>query len=112
MDALNTAITVVEGDDVNISCIASANPLPPDIVWTFDGISTSFTQSDTIENMVAYIPSEGKFAFSEGNITSTLHILAAEYPTNNGVYTCSSSTGTTTLNDTITVHVQGTVTML
>ena len=29
--------TVVERDDVDISCFASANPLPSDITWSFDG---------------------------------------------------------------------------
>ena len=110
MDALNsTNVTVVEGEDVDISCLASANPLPSDIVWTFAGDSTSFSQTDTTENKTAYIISAGTFSFSEGNITSTLHITAAEYPTNDGVYTCTSTNDTTTLNASITVNVQGEV---
>ena len=108
MDALNsTNVTVVEGEDVDISCLASANPLPSDIVWTFAGDSTSFSQTDTTENKTAYITSAGTFSFSEGNITSTLHITAAEYPTNDGVYTCTSTSDTTTLKASITVNVQG-----
>ena len=112
MDALNsTNVTVVEGEDVNISCLASANPLPSDIVWTFGGDSTSFSQTDTTENRTAYVTSEGTFSFSEGNITSTLHITATEYPTNDGVYTCSSTSGTTTLSAWIAIEiiVQGAV---
>ena len=108
IEALNTtAVTVVEGDDVDISCIASANPLPSNIVWSFGENLTSFTQTDTTENKTAYVPSAGVFSFLEGNITSTLHITAAEYPTHSGIYTCSSTNDTTTLNDTITVEVQG-----
>ena len=108
MEALNsTNVTVVEGEDVNISCLASANPLPSDIVWTFGGDSTSFSQTDTTENKTAYVTSEGTFSFSEGNITSTLHITATEYPTNDGVYACSSTSGVTTVNVAITVTVQG-----
>ena len=108
MDALNsTNVTVVVGEDVNISCLTSANPLPSDIVWTFGGDSTSFSQTDTTENKTAYVTSEGTFSFSEGNITSTLHITATEYPTNDGVYTCSSTSGITTVNVAITVTVQG-----
>ena len=110
VDALNsTNVTVVEGEDVDISCLASANPLPSDIVWTFAGDSTSFSQTDTTENKTAYIPSAGTFSFSEGNITSTLHITAAVYPINNGVYTCTSTIDTTTLKASITIIVQGRV---
>ena len=107
--ALNTTtVTVLEGEDVDISCLASANPLPTSpIAWTFNGSPTSFSQTDTIENKTAYIPRDGTFSFSEGNITSTLHITAAVYPTNDGVYMCSSTSDTTTLSDSITVEVQG-----
>ena len=108
VEAIDTVtVTVVEGDNVNISCIASANPLPSAIVWSFSGVSTSFTQTDTTEDKTVYVPSEGEFSFSEGNKTSTLHVTAAEYPTHSGIYTCSSSTDTATLNDTITVEVLG-----
>ena len=108
MDALNTTVTVVEGGDVDISCLASANSLPTSaIAWTFDDSSTSFSQTDTIQNKTAYLSGGGTFYFSEGNITSTLHITAAIYPTNDGVYVCSSTNGTTTLSDSITVEVQG-----
>ena len=108
MDALNTTnVTVVEGEDVNISCLTSANPLPTSpIAWTFNGSSTSFSQTDTIENKTAYTPRDGTFSFSEGNITSTLHITAAVYPTNDGVYMCSSTSDTTTLSDSINVAVK------
>ena len=106
--APNTTVTVVEGEDVDILCLASANPLPTSpIAWIFNGISTSFSQTDTIENKTAYIPRDGTFSFSEGNITSTLHITAAVYPTNDGVYMCSSTSDTTTLSGSITVEVQG-----
>ena len=108
MDALNTTtVTVVEGDDVDISCFANANPLPSDIVWYFDGNPPPFEQDDITEDKTAYNSSNGTFSFTEGNKTSTLHIMAAEYPTNDGVYTCSSSNDTTTVDDTITVEVQG-----
>ena len=107
--ALNTTtVTVVEGEDVDISCLASANPLPTSpIAWTFNGSSTSFSQTNTTVNKTAYIPRDGTFSFSEGNITSTLHITAAIYPTNDGVYMCSSTNDTTTLSGSITVEVQG-----
>ena len=107
MNALNTTVTVVEGDDVDISCFASANPLPSDIVWSFDGNPPPFEQNDITEEKTAYISSNGTFYFTEGNKTSTLHIMSAEYPTNDGMYTCSSSNDTTTVDDTITVEVQG-----
>ena len=108
MEALNTTtVTVVEGNDVDISCTASSNPLPSNTVWLFGENLTSFTQTDTTEYKTAYVPSTGVFSFSEGNITSTLHITGAVYPTHSGIYTCSFTTDTTTLNDTITVEVQG-----
>ena len=109
MTALNTTtVTVVEGEDVDISCLASANPLPTSpIAWTFNGSPTSFSQTYSFENKTAYIPRDGTFSFSEGNITSILHITAAVYPTNDGVYMCSSTSDTTTLSGSITVEVQG-----
>jgi hypothetical protein len=107
VEALNTTtVTVLEGEDVNISCIAIANPLPSNITWSFGGSST-FTQTDSVETMTANVPSAGTFSFTEGNTTSTLHISAALYPTHSGTYTCSSTTDTTNITDTIVVEVQG-----
>ena len=80
---------------------------PQNIVWYFGGNPTLFEQTDTTENRTTYNPTNGTFSFTEGNKTSTLHIMTAEYPTNNGVYTCSSSNDTGTVDDTITVVVQG-----
>ena len=113
VSALNTTtVTVVEEEDVDISCRASANPvLTSAIVWTFDGNPTSFSQTDATENRTAYIPSAGTFSFYEGNVTSTLHITAAVYPTNDGIYTCSLTNDTVTLTDMITVEVQGRISL-
>ena len=92
---------------MNISCLASGNPLPSsDISWSLDGSSQSFSQTDITQNNTAYVPSAGTFSFSEGNVTSTLQITTAVYPTHDGVYNCSVSTDTgTALSDSITVEV-------
>ena len=94
---------------MNISCLASGNPLPSsDISWSLDGSSQSFSQTDITQNNTAYVPSAGTFSFSEGNVTSTLQITTAVYPTHDGVYNCSVSTDAgTALSDSITVEVQG-----
>ena len=109
LSALNTStVAVIEGQDTDISCVASANPEPSTaIFWMFDDSSTPFAQIDTSENRSVYVIDGGGYAFTEGNVTSTLHISNASYPTHDGVYQCSISNDTITLNATITVEVQG-----
>ncbi len=42
-----------------------------------------------------------------GRVTSTLHIVNAQYPANDGVYTCIGSNNFNSTNASVTVQVQG-----
>ena len=99
-------VTVREGQDVDITCFSSGNPVPT-ITWTLGSGSTPFSQTDTTERVTAYVTSPGSYSFSEGNITSTLHITSATYPSNDGVYTCSASNSDSDISAFVFVQVQG-----
>ena len=101
-----STVSVLEGQDVNITCFASGNPIPT-ITWTLGSGSTPFSQTNTTERVTAYVTTPGSYSFSEGNITSTLHITSATYPSNDGVYTCSASNSDMDTSASITVEVQG-----
>ncbi len=42
-----------------------------------------------------------------GRVISTLHIVNAQYPANDGVYTCTGSNNFNSTNASVTIQVQG-----
>ena len=94
-------VLVLESKDVNITCNSTGLPVPF-ITWTINNQPISFIQTDQITPPTAT---------TTGNVISTLHIVDAQYPTHNGVYTCtgnnSMDASVNTSSVTITVQVQG-----
>ncbi len=83
-------LSILEGGNIAISCCSIGGPVPV-ITWTLNNQNTQFSQTDIIN--------EASLSFdlvTIGNINSTLHIADAQYPTHDGVYTC---TGRNTASD-------------
>ncbi len=94
---VNQEVVVLEGNDVNINCSSIGSPTPA-IRWTFDN-SDTFNHTDVVTP-----PQHGSDTdVTPGRVISTLHIFNAQYPTNDGVYTCI---GSNNFNSTSAVRVQ------
>ncbi len=100
-------MSIPEGGNIAISCYSIGGPVPS-ITWTLNNQNTQFNQTDII-NEASLSSVDNLIAI--GNINSTLHIVDAQYPTHDGVYTC---TGRNTASDShsnssvnITVMIKG-----
>ena len=99
---------------MDISCKSTGGPVPT-ITWTFNNQPTILSQTDVITqaSTEAVRQPDGTFVsiVTLGNVTSTLHIVDAQYRTHDGVYTCTGnnyvSASDNTNSVTITVQVQG-----
>ena len=93
-------VSVLESKDVNISCTSIGSPVPI-IIWMINNLPISFIQTDQITQPTT----------TTGNVISTLHIVDAQYPTHDGVYTCTGNNSMDASDNTsivnITVQVQG-----
>ncbi len=97
----NKEVAVLEGNDVNINCTSIGGPTPT-VRWTFDN-SNTFNQTDVVTS-----PQRGSDRnVTLGRVLSTLHIVNAQYPANDGVYTCIGSNNFNSTNASVTVQVQG-----
>lgn len=105
-----TTVTVLEGSSVNISCTSTGNPIPT-ILWELQGSPAPFQQSSRVSGYQATMTGNQQLSFTQGNISSVLHITSAAYPAHNGQYTCVGfslhSGKIRTNNATISVNVQG-----
>ena len=98
---------------MDISCKSTGGPVPT-ITWTFNNQPTTFIQTDVITKGTTEAVRQMDDTFlsiiTPGNVISTLHIVDPQYPTHDGVYTCtgnnSMDTSTTTSRVDITVEVQ------
>ncbi len=76
----------------------------PTVRWTFNN-SNTFNQTDVVTP-----PRRGTDKdITLGRVISTLHIVNAQYPTNNGVYTCIGSNSQFNSTTNIIVQVTGKV---
>ncbi len=85
-------MSILEGSNIAISCCSIGGPVPV-ITWTLNNQNTELNQRDIINE--AFLSSPNNLV-TIGNIISTLHIVDAQYPTHDGVYTC---TGMNTASD-------------
>ena len=85
---------------MNISCTSTGIPVPT-ITWTLNNQQTTFKDVETNAIDTA----------TPGNVISTLYIVDAQYPTHDGMYTCTGNNTVNglilTSNVSITVQVQG-----
>ncbi len=97
-------LSILEGGNIAISCCSIGGPVPV-IIWTLNNHNTEFNQTDIINE--ASLSSTNHVTI--GNIISTLHIVDAQYPTHDGVYTCtgrntaSDSHNNSSVNITVTI---------
>ena len=90
---INTSnVALSEGNNANITCSSSGEPYPT-ISWTLRDQSTRFDQTDiTTERLILRVRNaqdELVPEFTSGSTLSTLHIVNAQYPADNGVYQCT-----------------------
>ena len=83
------SVFIPEGNRKKISCTFTGGPVPS-IIWNINNHITAFTQTYVINREL--LSSRG---VTLGNVTSTLHVLKAQYPAYDGIYTC---TGTNTIS--------------
>ena len=110
-------VTVMEGNSVVISCTSFGAPVPT-LTWFFDGMiapftSVEITSSESDFMLVRSDPNDQNSPLVPdrlSNIVSSLEIVNAQFPTNDGVYTCSGTNDNQendVSNATITVQVVG-----
>ena len=100
------AVYIDEGQSVNVSCNSTGIPTP-NITWTFNNQTTSFTQTDVYTDINVTITGESAVEVTQGNVVSTLHIVNLQYPSTTGDYVCSGSSnraGATSSSAIITVN--------
>ena len=98
---------------MDITCKSTGGPVPT-ITWTFNNKPTTFSQTDVITQATTHAVRQPDGTFVSivmlGNVISTLHIVDAQYPTHDGMYTCtgnnSMDASDNTSSVTITVQVQ------
>ena len=109
-----SVISVVEGYSVTISCTSSGAPTPT-ITWLLDGQSQSFILSEFQSGAQVMQRPRGpgdplEFDITLGSITSSLRIINATYPDDDGDYTCMGTNDEQMVNVSsavITVQVHG-----
>ena len=109
-------VSVVEENSITISCTSSGAPTPT-ITWLLDGQPSSITPSETQSDAsVVQLPRPNpdvdplEFDITPGSIMSSLGIVDARYPTDDGDYTCVGTNDEQMINVSsvvITVQVHG-----
>ena len=103
-------VTVSEGGSVDISCTSIASPVPT-ISWTLNNQITRFNKTDLSTEPSVAVTTPPNFAVTDGVAESTLQIVNAQYPADDGVYVCTGSNthdgDTTSTSAMITVRVSG-----
>ena len=105
-------VSVSVGGNVDISCTSTGVPVPT-ITWTLNNQETNFSQTNISTETDIAIFGAGRIEVTPGNVVSTLHIVNAQYPADDGVYVCTGSNThagvTTNSSAMVTVQVLGTL---
>ena len=110
-------MTVFEGGSVILSCTSVGAPVPT-ITWEFNSQPVQIIPTETVIQSVATLvrsdPNDQDSPLVPnivtGSITSSIQIVNASYPEDEGVYTCIGSNDNQMLNiseDTITLQITG-----
>lgn len=103
-------VSVSEEGSVDISCTSVGVPVPT-VSWTFNNLAAPFDQTDSSTDLSVRILGGGNFELTQGSVVSTLHLVDAQYPADEGVYVCTGTNThagvTTTSSAMITVQVLG-----
>ena len=102
-------LSVLEGGSLRLSCTSIGAPTPA-IVWEMNGRPAPFTSTEVITVPQAQLvgaPGGGLMPdVTLGNITSEILIMNAQYPAENGTYTCTGSNNDFKRNSSVLIHVQ------
>ena len=103
-------VSVHEGQGIDISCTSIGVPIPT-ISWTFNNLAAPFTQTNSPSDLSVMVLSGGLHRVTPGSVVSTLHIVNAQYPADEGAYVCSGYNAhagvTTTSASVVSVQVLG-----
>ena len=89
---------------VNFTCFASGNPVPT-LTWYLG--SEPLPSTVIKEEVTAYLTPEGNFSFTEGNVTSTLHISDVSYLLHEGEYICSVTNNGSVYEESVYLSISG-----
>ena len=99
----------MEGESLRLSCTSFGAPTPA-IVWEMNGQTASFTPTEVIiVPQVQLVGAPGGGLTPDvilGNITSEIMILNAQYPAEDGGYTCYGSNDDFESTSSALIHVQ------
>ena len=102
-------LSVMEGGTLRLSCTSVGSPTPT-IVWEINGRPSRFSTTEVVTTPQAELvgaPGGGLIPdVTPGNVTSETLIVNAQYPAENGTYTCIGSNDNFQRNDSTRIYVQ------
>ena len=102
-------LSVVEGGSLRLSCTSIGAPIPT-IVWEMNSQPAQFNTTEVIiipQAELVGAPGGGLAPnVTLGNITSETLIVNAQYPVENGTYTCIGSNNNFKRNESAQIYVQ------
>ena len=102
-------LSVMEGGTLRLSCTSVGAPTPT-IVWEINGRPSRFNTTAVVTTPeVEFVGTPGGGLVPDvnpGNVTSETLIVNAQYPAENGTYTCIGSNDDFQRNDSAHIYVQ------
>ena len=102
-------LSVLEGGPLRLSCTSIGAPTPA-IVWKLNGQPAQFNTTEVITMpQVQFVGAPGGGLMPDvtlGNVTSETLIVNAQYPAENGTYTCIGSNNNFKRNESAQIYVQ------